>query len=218
VFILNSIITKIEVQKKNKDRVNVYIDGEYAFPCNSEVIFLHMIKVGQTVDPDNLEEIINMDDYIKCKNSALKIIERTYKTEKQVYDKLIQKDYDKASIEKTLAFLKEYKFLDDEKYAEAYIKEKIKDQGQDKIKFALIYRGISDKIIQEKLSLIDSGQEEQFAIILAEKKYNILSKNESDPKKIYKKLGDHLIGKGYKFEVVKTVLNKILKEVNDEQQ
>jgi len=217
VYILNNVISKIEVQKKNKDRVNVYIDGEYAFPCSSEVIFLHMIKVGEVVDPNNLQEIINMDNYIKCKNSALKIIERSYKTEKQIYDKLIEKDYDKPSIERALDFLKEYKLLDDEKYAKTYIKEKIKEQGKNKIKYALISRGISDKIIQECLSLIDSEEEEKSAMYLGEKKYSILIKREDDPKKIYKKLGDYLISRGYDFQTVKIVLNKILKGLNDEE-
>lgn len=215
--ILENVISKVEVQKKNKDRVNVYIDGEYAFPCSSEVIFLHSIKVGQMVDGSILQGIVNMDNFIKCKSAALRIIERSYKSRKQIYDKLIEKDYDGATIEKVIDFLKEYKLLDDEKYAEAYIKEKIKDQGKNKIKYALINRGIPNEIIEEKLSLIDGEQEKQAAIILAEKKYNILLKSENDQRKIYKKLGDHLIGKGYKFEVVKVALNKILKEVSDEE-
>lgn len=213
---MNNAISKIEVQKKNKDRVNVYIDGEYAFPCSSEVIFLHSIKVGKVVDFNNLQEIINMDNYIKCKNSALRIIEKSYKSQKQIYDKLVQKDYDENTIEKVLAFLKEYNLLDDGKYAEAYIKDKIKDQGYNKIKYSLINKGISKELIQEKLNLIDSEEEEQVAINLAEKKYIILLKSEIDSKKIYKKLGDYLIRKGYKFEIVKAVLNKILKEFNDE--
>lgn len=215
--ILNNVISKIEVQKKNKDRVNVYIDGEYAFPCSSEVIFLHMVKVGEIVDPNNLQEIINMDNYIKCKNYALRIIERSYKTEKQIYDKLVEKDYDVVAIGKTLDFLKEYNLLDDEKYAKAYIKEKIKDQGRNKIKYTLISRGISEKIIQEKLNLIGSEEEEESAMNLGEKKYNILIKREDDPKKIYKKLGDYLITRGYNFQTVKIVLNKILNGFNDEE-
>jgi regulatory protein len=211
---LNNLISKIEVQKKNKDRVNVYIDGEYAFPCNSEIIFRHNIKIGQIVDADNLQEIVDMDNYIKCKNAALRIIEKTYKTQKQIYDKLIMKEYDKKTIEKVLDFLKEYNLLDDEKYAEAYIKDKIKDQGKNKIKYTLIGRGISEDIIVEKLGLIDIDKEEQVATSLAEKKYIILVKSENDSKKIYKKLGDYLIRKGYKFQLIKTVLNKILKDTS----
>lgn len=211
---MNNLISKIEVQKKNKDRVNIYIDGEYAFPCNSEVIFRHNIKIGQIVDADNLQEIVDMDNYIKCKNAALRVIEKTYKTQKQIYDKLIMKDYDKKTIEKVLDFLREYNLLDDEKYAEAYIKDKIKDQGKNKIKYTLIGRGISEDIIVEKLALIDSDKEEQVATALAEKKYIVLVKSESDSKKIYKKLGDYLIRKGYRFQLIKTVLNKILKDIS----
>lgn len=215
--ILKNVISRVEVQKKNKDRVNVYIDGEYAFPCSSEVIFLHSIKIGQMVDASVLQEIVNMDNFIKCKSAALKIIERSYKTRKQICGKLVEKDYDEVTIEKVIDFLKEYKLLDDEKYAEAYIKEKIKNQGKNKIMYALINRGILKEIIEEKLSLIDDEQEKQAAIILAEKKYSIILKSENDPRKIYKKLGDYLIGKGYNFQVVKVALNKILKEVSDEE-
>ena len=33
---MSNIITKIEVQKRNKDRVNVYINEEFNFACSSE--------------------------------------------------------------------------------------------------------------------------------------------------------------------------------------
>ena len=31
-------ITKIEIQKNNKDRVNIYLDGEYALAINAELV------------------------------------------------------------------------------------------------------------------------------------------------------------------------------------
>ena len=34
-----NIITKIEVGKRNKERVNIYIDEEYAFSISAELIY-----------------------------------------------------------------------------------------------------------------------------------------------------------------------------------
>lgn len=207
-----NIITKIELQKRNKDRVNVYINEEFLFACSAELIYTCSLSKDKEIDMDSLKEIIDKDNFIKCKSYALKIIERTYKTEKQIFDKLVQKEYDEKIINETIAFLKEYKFIHDEKYTEAYIKDKVKSQGKNRIKYALINKGISETLIKEKLNSLDKDIEENTALKLAEKKYRILIKNESDIRKIYKKLGDYLVRNGYDLDVVQNTLNSIVKE------
>lgn len=79
-----SVITKIEIQKKNKERVNIYLDGEYAFSISAELIYKENIKVKDVVDVERLKSVADKESYIRCKNSALKTIERSYKTEKEV--------------------------------------------------------------------------------------------------------------------------------------
>ncbi len=81
-------ITKIEIQKNNKDRVNIYLDGEYALAINAELIYKENLKVKDDVDISKLQEIAEKESYIRCKESAIKIIERSYKTEKEIRDKL----------------------------------------------------------------------------------------------------------------------------------
>jgi Uncharacterized protein conserved in bacteria len=207
-----SIITKIELQKRNKDRVNVYINEEFSFACSAELIYTYNLSKDKEIDMDFLKEIIDKDNCIKCKSYALRIIERTHKTEKQIFDKLVQKEYDEKAINKTIDFLKEYKFIDDEKYAETYIKDKLKSQGKNKIKYALINKGISETLIKKNLSCLDKDIEESTALKLAEKKYKLLIKNESDVRKIYKKLGDYLVRNGYNLDIVQSTLNNIVKE------
>ena len=41
---MEKIITKVEVQKNNKNRVNVYVDEEYAFSCAAEVVYKYDLK------------------------------------------------------------------------------------------------------------------------------------------------------------------------------
>ena len=97
---MEKIITKVEVQKNNKNRVNVYVDEEYAFSCAAEVVYKYDLKKEKTIKVDELREIINEDNYMKAKNSALRYIERTYKTEKEMQDKLFKKGYDKVTIKR----------------------------------------------------------------------------------------------------------------------
>jgi len=213
---MSNSITKIEVQKKNKERVNIYINDSYSFSCSAELVYNCQLKVGKAAEIKELEKVIEEDNFIGCKNAALRAIERTYKTEKEIADKLLAKEYDEKTIARTLEFLKAYNFVDDNKYAAAYIKEKIRSQGKNKIKFSLIRKGVPEAIIVDRLSEINRDREEDTALVLAEKKYNILVKNEGDYRKIYKKLGDYLIRLGYDSEIVKDILNKVVKEEKNE--
>jgi regulatory protein len=210
-------ITKIEVQKKNENRVNVWLNNEYAFSCSKELVYTFKLATEKIIEMDTLNDIIIEDNYIKCKNSALKIIERTYKSERELSDKLIEKGYDEKTIISVVEFLKKYSFIDDLTFTKMYIKDKIKAQGKNKIKFALIKKGISEEFIKQQLDEIDDIIQGNTAMTLAERKYKTLQKNEKDSKKLYKKLADFLMRKGFQWEEIKSVLNKILKEDNFEE-
>lgn len=210
-------ITQIEAQKKNKNRVNVYVDGQFLFACSAELVYTHGLKKDKTVEVDKLLEVVNDDNYLSCKNSALRMFERSYKTEKEISDKLLVKGYDEGTISKVIIFLKEYSFLDDEKFTDMYIKDNIKTKGKNKIKYDLMKKGVSKDILAEKLEEVESSDEMEPALRLAEKKYRTLLNTEGDQKKTCKKLGDFLIRKGYNYSTVKKVLSKVLnKDMDDE--
>lgn len=204
-------ITKIEVQKRNKERVNVFVDESFAFAISAEILYKEGIKVDQIIDVEKVEKIAKEDSFIKCKSSALRIIERSYKTEKEIGDKLFTKGYDKETIARTMEFLKEYKFINDEAYINMYIKDKIKGQGKNKIKYDLMRKGIKDTEVYEAISNIDEDEELEIAKALALKKYNIIKKSESDKYKISQKLYRFLISKGYNYDLAQKAI-KDLKE------
>ena len=85
-----NIITKMEISKRNKERINIYIDEEYAFSISAELVYKENLKVKDKVDVQLLKKLSDEDNYIKCKNAAIKIIERSYKSEKEIKDKLLK--------------------------------------------------------------------------------------------------------------------------------
>ncbi|MFU0825153.1 recombination regulator RecX [Clostridium sp.] len=208
---MEKAISKIEVQKNDKSRVNVFIDEEFAFACSADLVYHYSLEKGKKVDLDLLEEIIEEDNYLKGKNYALKVIEKSYKSKKEMEDKLLNKGYGEKTVIRIIAFLKEYNFINDEKYAETFIKEKLSSNGKNKIKYLLLKKGISEDIIQNKLNSIKEDDEKAHALKLAEKKYVSLIKSESSFEKIYKKLGDYLVSRGYDFDIVKSTLNEVIK-------
>ncbi len=205
-----NIITKIEVQKKNKERVNIYIDNEYSFSLSAELVYKENLKINEKVDIEKITFISKEDNYIKCKNTALRIIERTYKSEKELKDKLLLKGYDHLTIDKTIDFLREYNLLNDTSYVKMYVKDKSKLQGKKKIKYDLIKKGISDNLIEKEISNIDEENEKEIAYNMVLKKYNILSKRETDKYKLSQKLYRFLLSKGYDHDVVSNVVKRVM--------
>lgn len=210
----SDIVTKIEVQKNNKNRVNVFINEDYAFACSLDLVYLQHLKVNMEINSEQLQEIVREDNFIKSKNDALKVIEKSYKTEKEMRDKLLLKGYDENIIERCMEFLKEYNFINDSNYASMYIKDKIKQEGANKIKYSLLRKGIPHQIINEKLEVIynEDENENNSVFAIAEKKYNSLIKSENDNIKIYRKLRDYLYRKGYLEDEIRSALKNVIKD------
>ena len=90
-----------------------------------------------------------------------------------------------------------------------YIKDRLRSQGRNKIKYALIRKGVSEDILLDKLSNIDTEDENDTAFKLAEKKYNILKKKESDKYKLSQKLFRFLLSKGYDYDCCNSIVRRL---------
>ena len=206
-----NIITKIEVGKRNKERVNIYIDEEYAFSISAVLIYKENIKVKDKIYVDSLKKLADEYNYIKCKNTALKTIERTYKSEKELAQKLALKGYDDHIINRTINFMKEYNLLNDNNYATMYVKDKSRNIGKKKIKYSLLQKGIDEEIIESELEKINNDEVKAIVYEMALKKYKVFSKRENDNYKLTQKLYRFLMGKGYDYDLIKAVVKSIVK-------
>lgn len=206
-----SIITAIEFQKKNKDRVNLYVDGEYLLSLYAELIYKYRLEKGQEVDREKLVEILKMDEYEKAKNKALQSITRAEKSEKKMREKL-SKDFEEDTIEQVIEFLKKYSLIDDERFAERIVSNDVnfKRVGKNKIKQNLYSKGIAREEIENAISEIDREKELENAIYLAEKK---ISKIKSTDKRVIKnKLYQHLAYKGFDYETINSAIRRVLED------
>ncbi len=63
-------ISKVEAQKKNKDRYSVFLDGgEFAFGVHVDVLVTHGLRKGMELDKNELEALIH-DESVKKSSSC----------------------------------------------------------------------------------------------------------------------------------------------------
>ena len=204
-----AVITKIEAQKKNTDRVNIYINDEFFMSVFTELVYTFNLKKGMTIDKDSLKSLLDNDMYIKAKNKALNILSKADQSEKKIREKL-SSDFEDSTIDKVLTFLKDNKFIDDNLLAQKIVNTNVNLNkcGKNKIKQNLYNKGIDLESISEAISNIDYNTEFENAMYLSKKRYDRI-KND-DKRKIYQKLSQHLAYKGFSYDIIKSVLNKLL--------
>lgn len=201
-----AVITKIEIQKNNENRCNIYLDDNFYSGVESIIVFKYRLKVGMEIDKKQLDEIIFDSEKEKAFTYAVEYVCKYVATEKQLINKLYDKGYHKNIVEYVINKCKEYSYIDDLKYAKAYIFQNRAVKGKLRLEQELIKKGIKKEIVLEAL---EEYKEEDGCLNIAKKKAK--NKDLDDPKQ-YASLIRYLQYRGYEFDDIKEALEIIKKE------
>ena len=194
-------ITKIEIQKSNDERANLYLDEKFFSGISLELVVKEHLKVGMEIDENKLSELILEDEKGKALAKAVKYIGSNLKTEKQLRDYLKKKEYNFATIDYVMDKLKEYDYLNDENFAKAYILTYSKKYGKLKLKSQLKMKGIKDSVIENLLEDVQSD-----SIDIVAKKY---MKNKDLTYEKLQKLMRLLYSRGYECDDINSCVNRL---------
>ena len=197
-------ITLIELQKKNKERCNLYIDGEYHCPLSLEVVMKHGLKVGQEVELSSFDALAAEDEQKKATDTALKYLAFA-RTRAEVEKKLREKGFAEETVTATIEKLLGWGYVNDEEYALAFAREKARaGKSRREIEYALGLKGIARQTAQAAVEALPEGFETQAALAYAKKK----CRNGLDVKE-RQRIFRALCARGFAREVVQSVLETI---------
>lgn len=195
-------ITDITPQIKTKDRLNIFLDGEYHCSLFSETVVLNRLKIGQTVTEWELNEIKAESGQKLCFNKAVGYISRRRATEKGIREYLQKKEFPDNAIEFAVEKLKYYNFIDDKQYAKDFYDYNSNAKGWKKIEYELKNKGITH------IPQPDSGdiyeKEAEACGALAEK----YMKSKEYTEKTKQKLYNYLLYRGFRYEIIADTLKR----------
>lgn len=198
------IVEKIEYSD-SYNLVKLVISGEYFYLSYDYYNDLNL-SIDDEIDFDLFKDIVNEDQFNRCKNYALKQISYSQKTSFDIRKKLREKKYSKSNIDKTIEFLESYQLVDDEAYVRAYVNDKSRLSGwsKNKIFYKLKAKSIPDSLISKYLDQISDEEEYQKALELAKKKARGDFSFENK-QKVYR----FLAGRGFAYDIVSRCIGEI---------
>jgi|AntRauTorcE11897_2_1112592.scaffolds.fasta_scaffold00019_104 regulatory protein len=194
-------ITQLKVQARNKQRVNVYLDNNFFCGLQAETVLKHNLKTGDEIEKQKLELVQFESEKQVAFSKVLNLISKREKTSHQVNTYLKDKGYTQKTIDYVVNKLKEYGYINDEKFAQNFMNAQANTKGIRKIKQQLMLKGIDDKIIKQILANMpeQSSQIEN----LTNKYMNNKENNQKNRSKLYA----YLLRRGFTYDQIEPYIN-----------
>ena len=196
------VVTDVVPGKRNKNRVNIYIDGAYSFSCYIETAVRCKIRKSAELSERAVSEIKEEDGKTYAVETALKFVASKMRTEKEICDKLREKEVDGQYAGHAIEKLREYGYVDDAHYAALYAQELRQKYGPRMIKQKLAQKGIGSETV-EALELMGGDTLAAQAARLYER-----HKGE-EPQKRKQKIIRSLLQKGFEYEEIRRAVEKL---------
>jgi len=146
-------ITSTEKNKKNKDRLSVYVDGKFSFTISEEDFISMNLYENPVLTEEKIDYIKNTLNFREAKALAVRYLSMKLRTEQEVRTKLKDKGYDSVCIEQVIEELKSIGYINNKLYAQKYVfdRSKLKPLSKRLMRLELKSKGIPDDVADEVL-------------------------------------------------------------------
>jgi len=202
-------ITAIEPQKAQKGRVNLFLDGAFAFSISLPVADTIGLQEGQKLSPNEIEKLKNAELFHRSFNSALRYLSPRPRSEAEIRSRLRRHGYDMEIIQQVIARLKEQKLVDDTLFAQFWRdnRENFKPRSRRLIEVELKQKGVDAETIAEATAGFD---DELGAYKAAQRKAGTFKG--LDYPGFRKRLGTFLRQRGFPYELINRTIERIWQE------
>lgn len=207
------VITNISIQAKDKNRVNIMVDGKYRFSLDIFQVGELGIKVGRDYSEDELITLETESQFGKTYTRALEYCLSRPHSSKEVRDYLYKKTRDTRTktggvkkgvspeiTKRVFDKLSEKGYIDDEKFARFWIENRSLKKGASKRKLMTELRGkgVDAATVEHYLSETERTDEDELKKIIAKKRSRYADEQ---------KLMQYLARQGFSYDDIKSALS-----------
>lgn len=205
------IITALAIQKNDKERVNVYLDGDFAFGVTLNVAL--SLKKGQYLDDDTIAHLKFNDDLDKAYQRTLRYLSYRPRTQQEVKNYLQDKGVSEEVIELVTEQLISQGYLDDYEFGRIWVENRTRHnpKGRRALQYELRQKGLAETEIDQVLSNLDEEALAWQAVRNRLRQWQGL-----DEWTFRKKLTGYLVRRGFDYEIIEMTFTKAWQEQQNE--
>jgi regulatory protein len=211
---LMATITALKTQKRNPNRINVYLDGDFAFGLSRLVGA--WLTVGQELSDEKIRQLKSQDETEVALQKALHFLEYRSRTQQEVSRKLMDLGYEEEVVTDVIERLKKNQLLNDDQFAQRWVENRtaLKPRGHRLMAMELRQKGVDEAEIQSALS--NAPDDEELAYQAMKHRFHRYAQMSYED--YQKKASAYLGRKGFSYDVISPVLRQVWDEFQDEMQ
>ncbi|MBP9820566.1 RecX family transcriptional regulator [Candidatus Saccharibacteria bacterium] len=192
-------ITKLSVQVKNTDRVNVFIDNKYTLSLTLNQILEQKLKVGLELDQSDVNILQKLSQDGKVRARALEWVLLRPHSQKELKQYLQKKQIQPELIDSICNEFVSKKYINDKAFAYWWADNRSRKLKSDRfIKLELIQKGVDTQIVSQVID-DDNSQNSRLKELIKQKKRQTRYQD-------LLKLKQYLLGKGYSYSDIADAL------------
>jgi len=205
-------ITALRPQKRNSRRVNVSLDGEFAFGLAASL--LGSLQVGDELVQDEIQALQRKDSVEAARQRAVRLISRRPRSERELRRYFDRHEVPQEVAEAALAELRQTSLVDDEAFAETWVENRtaFRPRGELALRAELKAKGVPRLAIEAALE--DFAEEEAIwaAGRKAARRYQNLSKDD-----FRQRVGAYLGRRGFRYPMIASVVDGLWQSTADDE-
>ncbi len=205
-------ITSLKVQKKNPNRVSIYLDEEFAFGVSR--IVAAWLHVGQVLSDEKIAELQDQETNEAALQKALNLLSYRPQSEAEIRQKMKKGGFDPDVITKVLDRLRETGLVRDESFAREWVENRsaLRPRSRKMLAYELRQKGVAEEAIEQALET--SSEDEDLAFQAATRYAHKLTG--VDWQEFHRRLMSFLARRGFSYETTNTVVRQVWQGLQSE--
>lgn len=206
-------VTALEAQRRG-ERVNVHLDGEFAFGLAAITAQQNGLYVGRELSQEEIDFLLAEDVYQRAFNRALLLLSYRPRSESEIRQRLTKAKIEPEVIDRVIERLRVDRLVDDREFARYWAENRSahSPRGARMLAMELRQKGVDRPVIDEALE--ESVDEEAGALAAGRKKLRQLAALEY--RDFRQKMGAYLVRRGFGYDVVRDAVNHLWREARGE--
>lgn len=206
-------ITALTTQVKDPNRVNVFIDGDFA--CGLALEVAAGLQIGRQITQAELEQLDKRDEIHRGRERVLRLLARRPYSSAEISRYLRRHQYDDEAIKNIIDDLTDVKLIDDDAFATYWVEQR--ETFRPRSRLALLQelgqKGIERDIVTEALSDLDEAEAARRVAQKQAGRWRGLSETEWRTR-----MTRYLLRHGYPYDLTRDVVTELWLALENEEE